>query len=358
MKNKLSILIVLLLLTGIVAGYYLLEISYTVQSRGIVLPLKEWSLKKSGDGTLVTVFKDNLKSTVTSFSITEFQRGELAGFRVNDEVLNKDYVNIGDTIGIVNSSEEERRYVELLAELQVQKSLLQVHSTGEKPETVQMAYEAMIRADHEYETQKKVTERNEILFNEKFISAEEYELSYNEYLVKKHNRNIARSNFEAVSTGAKEEQLNYLMATINALELQINQAEERMRSFHIISPVNGMVVGRRGSVVNEESVIIIVDNSQRLVVFPVEVHQLPYIETGQQVVLKSGSYGFSLNANIISVDNFVQMVDQRQNIFITALIEENGPEIIPGMIVDATVKCGMVSVKEYFKRLFRIVYAN
>jgi len=358
MKYRLLTIILILILAGLIAASYFISIPYNVNSRGIILPVKEWSLKKSGDGMLVSVFKDHLRITITDFSVTEFQRGELAGFRVNNKILTQEFINVGDTIGIINSSEEERRHVEMVAQLQVQKSLLKVHSTGEKPEMVQMAYEAMIKTEHEYETQKKVTGRNEILFNDKYISAEEYELSYNDYLVKKHNMNIARSNFEAVSTGAKEEQLNFLMTSINALELQLRQVEERLQSFHILSPIDGRLVGRRALQPGEEIVISIADSSQCLVILPVEIHQLPYIEAGQHVVLKSGSFGVSFTASIISVDNVVQMNNQRQNVFVTALLDENGPDIIPGMIVEAGIQCGMVSVADYFKRLLRIVYAN
>jgi hypothetical protein len=358
MRHRFLTIVLILLLAGLVAGSFFISIPYDVHSRGIILPAKEWSLKKSGDGMLVSVYKDNLRNTLTEFSVTEFQRGELAGFRINEKILTQEFINIGDTIGIINSSEEERRHVELVAQLQVQKSLLKVHSTGEKPETVQMAYEAMIRAEHEFETQQKLTGRNEILFNDSVIAAEEYELSHIELLIKQQNRNIARSNFEAVSTGAKEEQLNYLMANINALELQLGQVEERLHSFHIVSPIDGKIIGRRAIQPGEEIVISISDNSQRLVILPVEIHQLPYIEAGQHVVLKTGNYGVSFTANIISIDNVVQMVDQRQNVFVTALLDENGHDIIPGMIVDASIRCGMVSVTDYFKRLFRIVYAN
>lgn len=348
----------LLLLAFLIVGSYFISIPFYVYSKGMVLPAKEWSLKKSGDGMLVSVYKDHLLNTITSFSVTEFQRGELAGFRINDKILTQEFIHAGDTIGIINSSEEDRRHVELLAELQVQKSLLKVHSSGEKPETVQMAYEAMIKAEHEFETQKKITARNETLFNEGVIAAEEYELYQNELLIKQQNMNIARSNFEAVSTGAKEEQLNFLMASINALEMQIRQVEKRLRSFHILSPIDGKLVGRREMQTLDETVVNIADNTQWLVILPVPIHQLPYIENGQDVVLKTGNYGISFRANIISVDNVVQMVDQRQNVFVTALLQESETDIIPSMITDATIHCGVVSVVDYFKRLFRIVYAN
>ncbi|MBE0661491.1 MAG: hypothetical protein IH597_03400 [Bacteroidales bacterium] len=203
MKYRFLTIILILVLAGLIAGSFFISIPYDVHSRGMVLPAKEWSLKKSGDGMLVSVYKDNLRNTITDFSVTEFQRGELAGFKVNDKILSQEFIYAGDTIGIISSSEEERRHVEMIAQLQVQKSLLKVHSTGEKPETVQMAYEAMIKAEQEYETQKKISARNEILFNDSVIAAEQFELSHSELLIKQQNMNIARSSFEAVRPAPK-----------------------------------------------------------------------------------------------------------------------------------------------------------
>jgi multidrug resistance efflux pump len=358
MKSRYITLLFILLILALVAVGYFIDVPYNVNSRGMILPAKEWSLKKTGVGTLATVFRDNLNNTTTHFSVTEFQRGNLAEFSLNPELLNKGAVAAGDTIGIITSSEEEKRLVELQAELKVQQSLLDVYSTGEKPEAVQMAYNAMIKAEHEYETQKKVTERNENLFAGGYIAAEEFELLQNAYMIKKQNLNIARSNYEAVNTGAKPEQINFILATISALELQLEQVNARLRSFVILSPLQGQVVGHRGYAGSDEIILSISDRSSLITILPIEVHQLTYVHGGQEIILRIGSYGISFKARIISIDNSVQMIDQRQRIFVTAVLEDSEHLIMPGMIADADIKCGLISLGEYIRRLFRIVIAN
>lgn len=359
MRNRyLVIFLVVLVITVAAILVRIVPVPYYVYSKGLVTPLKEWSLRKSGDGTLVSVQKDFLKNVTTHLAVTEFQRGDLAEFTVNRQLLQKNKVSSGDTIGVIRSIEEERRLAELSAELAVQQSLFQVYASGEKPENVQMAYESMIRAEHEYETQMKLTQRSRELYDKEFIPLEEYELSLNQYQVKKQSMIIARLNYDAVSTGEKPEQLEYIKARIHSLEVQIEQTQQILSSFHILSPMDGTLVGRRSMNNPDETVISIADLSQYLVLLPVEVHQMPYIKTGQQLVLKTGSYGGDITAEIAGIDNVVQMIDQRQNVFITALVQKDALSIAPGMVMDATIDCGKISVTEYFKRLFRIVYAN
>ncbi len=351
-----------LLIAGIVIILFLLihfiRIPYYIHSRGIIMPGKEWVLKKDSKGTLVSIFKDNLINSTTQFTVTEFQRGDLAQFQLKNGLFNSSRIAYGDTIGMISSTEEDRRYIELVAELQVQQSLLKVYTSGEKPENVRMAYENMIRAEHEYSTQKQLTERQEVLFNEEYIPAETYELSYNDLVVKRQNMNVAKANYESLITGAKQEEIDYINASIHALELQIEQAEKRLASFCVTSPIDGQIVGRRTMINGEDIVLAVADRSQLLVVLPVAIYQLPFVESGHDLVLKSNTYGLSYKARIVGIDNSVQLVDQRQNVFITAALDGGNEDLLSGMILDATISAGWITIPEYVRRMFRIVYAN
>ena len=358
MKNRYLLLFWITVIAGIIVFSYYAKIPYQIYSRGVVMPAEEFSLRKSGNGTLVSAHKNYLRNITKQITITEFQRGDLASIRINNQILQKDIVLPGDTIAVIVSNEENKRHTELLAELIVQKSLLKVYSTGDKPEAVKIALEAIIKAEQEYETQSRLTERSRVLFEKGYIPQEEYELSFNQYQIKKQNLNIARLNHEMVSTGAKQEQLNYISASIRALEIQIEQVEERLDAFNILSPINGRVVERRSLQNTDESFVNIADVSKFIVLLPVDIHQLAYVEPGQEVALKMGSYGISLSASIVSVDNVVQMIDKQQKVFVTAEIQNNDITILPGMIVDASIQCGKISSLDFLKRLFRIVYAN
>jgi len=358
MKSRLFSIFVILIFAGLLVIAYFMRFPYNITTRGMIMPAKEWRLTKTGDGTLSSVFIDNLHNSTTHFSVTEFQRGDLAEFSLNPTLLQRSSVKIGDTIGLIKSSEEERRLVDLMADLMVQQSLLGVYTSGEKPEAVQMAYDAMKKAEFEYETQKKQTARNEILFNEGVIAAGEFELSQNAYLVKKQNLNIELANYRAVTTGAKQEQINFIKSNISALELRIDDVQQRLRSFTVLSPIDGEIMGRRSSSINNETIVSITDNSLYITILPVEVFQLAFIEPGQEVTLKMGSYGISFKAHITGIDNMVQMIDQRQKVFVTAVLEPFEHSIMAGMIADATISCGNITGGEYLRRLFRIVYAH
>lgn len=359
MKNKYIGLVV----TGlIVLILYLLirfvEVPYFVQSRGIIMPISEWSLKKEGDGTLVSQLKDNLTNSTKNFTVSEFQRGDLAEFNFNSQILHNGTINKGDTIGLISSIEEERKLIDLTAELQVQKSLLQVYLSGEKPQDIRVASERMIKAEQEYETQKKLFHRNEALFSKGYIAEEVYDLSLNELRIKQQDLEIAKSTYEAMLSGAKKEQIDYVQATINSLEMQIRHTEKRLQSFHILSPISGNIVDRRLAINGYESIITITDNSEQIVVFPIEIYQLPLIKTGQAIQVKTTSYGTSVAGHIIGFDNVAQVVDQRQHVFVTALLEENNPGVLPGMMLELSISTGVISLPEYIKRLLKIVYAN
>ncbi|HPK04856.1 MAG TPA: hypothetical protein PK908_03090 [Bacteroidales bacterium] len=347
-----GIIIILILLVCFV------RIPYYVHSRGIVMPVKEWVLKKDAKGTFISVFKNNLTNSATQYTVTQFQRGDLAQFQLKENLFDSDRVFLGDTIGLISSTEEEKRYVELMAELQVQRSLLKVYTSGEKPEKIRMAYESMVKAEQEYNTQKQLTERQEVLFDKEYISVEEYELSYNELLVKKQDVNVAKANYEALITGAKQEEIDYINASIHALEMQIEQAEKRLSSYYVTSPIDGRIVGQHTIIDNEDIFLTVADCSQLLVVLPVEIYKLPYVDNDHELVLTANTIGSTYNARIASIDNSVQMLGQRQNVFITAIFNHDSSDLLSGMIMDATIDAGLVTIPEYIRRLFRVVKSN
>jgi HlyD family secretion protein len=359
MKNKYIGLVIIGLI--VLIGYLLIhfiEVPYFVHSRGIVMPISEWSLKKVGDGTLVSELKDNLANATTNFAVSEFQRGDLAEFNFNSQIFQGGTITKGDTIGLISSIEEEKKLIDLTAELEMQKSLLRVNLSGEKPENIRVATETMIKAEQEYETQKKLFHRNEILFSKEVIAEEVYDLSLNELKIKQQDFEIAKSTYEAMISGAKKEEIDYLQTTINSLVMQIKHTEKRLQSFHVLAPISGNIVDRRLAVNGYESILTIADNTKQIIVFPIEVYQLPLVKTGQTIQVRTSSYGTIVPGHIIGFDNVAQVVDQRQHVFVTALLDENNSGVLSGMMLELSISTGEVSLPEYIKRLLKIVYAN
>jgi hypothetical protein len=170
---------VLLLFIPLALTYNSINLTYTISSKGILYPAHEWILYRTADGNLINSLKDNSTNSILQYSVTEFQRGDLGSFKILPEVFTRGTVDKGDTIAYLGSFNERIRYVELQGELNMQKRLLSVYSTGEKPDDIRIATERINLARQEYETQKRITERNSILFEKAFIPEEEYEISLN-----------------------------------------------------------------------------------------------------------------------------------------------------------------------------------
>jgi len=118
------------------------------------------------------------------------------------------------------------------------------------------------------------------------------------------------------------------------------------------------VVEKRAQQLPGETTITIADYSEAVLLMPVEAYQLAWIMAGQDVSIKLTSGNRYLRASIYGIDNVVQMIDQRQKVFVTALVSKPDIEIMPGMVAEASINCGEISALTYLKRLLRIVYAH
>jgi multidrug efflux pump subunit AcrA (membrane-fusion protein) len=361
-KINRPILVFIIIVTAIGLTAYTLSntqvINHNISVKGIINPAYEWTLARNPDGNLLMSLKNNINNTISNYSITEFQRGDLAEFTLNEIVFNNEFVNKGDTIGIIYSNAEQRRLIELHGELSIQQRLLNFYASGEKPEEVQAAYERMMLALQEYETQKKITERNRSLYESDVIAEEEYDISLNQYQVKLQNYNISKSQYEAVLAGSKPEQLDYIAARINAIKEQINHLEQLLSSFNITTPISGKIIKQQGKALEYDVILKVMDTTQFILIAPVDVYQLNYITKGQEIVLSNPSFRSPIISSIHDFDNSIYLLNQRQRVFVNALIEDSSGQVFPNMQVEVKIRSGRITLFEYFRRLYNEIYNN
>ncbi len=337
------------------------EYTYTISSKGLIYPSQEWVLARTSDGNLVNSLRDNYHNTISEYTVTEFQRGDLAGFILMPDLFQRQYISKGDTIGIMSSQTERRRHSELTGELMRQRKLLSVYASGERPQDISIAYERMVLARTEYETQKRITERNQVLFERRHIPEEEYEISEKEYAVKKQNYLIARNQYEALQAGAKQEQLDFISSNIQAIEKQIEMLEELMGTFVITSPISGKIIRQQGNNGSTTDALIRVASTDNYVIMvPVNLYQVPHLSAGQKLSFQSHRDRRIYTATITGFDNAVQMIDGRQKLFVIASIDNNIDDMsfYPNMLKDVTISSEPLSLREYLLRLVNEVYNN
>lgn len=341
----------------LISGY--MTFTYTISAQGIIYPQQEWELAHTADGNLIQSLKNHYDNTTSSYSVTEFQRGDLASFTLLEDIFLREHIAQGDTIARLHSLTEMGRLVELEGELERQHRLLAFYASGEKPQQVQVAREIMQRAQTGYETQKAINQRNRELFERRHIAREEFEISENNYLIAYQNLAIARSEYEAITSGAKPEQLDLIKAAIHTLEAQIEHLQQLMASFTIYSPISGTLLRKQELLSSSNAILRVADVSAYIILIPIEIYQLEFLKKGQEVEIVLPHMGHNTTAIIYDFDNSVQMLNQRQHIFVRALVEpESASGLFPFMRVDANIKSDAVSLMEYIRRFSNEVYNN
>ncbi len=352
---------ILIFLVLLVAGFMYIEMPYNIRTKGIVKPTQEWGLYKAFDGTLLNLLEDHLTGTLNQYKVMEFQRGDIVWFLFNEQLLHNETINKGDTIAWVISNDLKMRILEKEGAIIYEESLLQVYLTGDRPEALRIALDQVELARQELQTQQQLTERIQHLYSEELVSLQEYELAINELRVKEYRLDIAKSNYESLLAGEKEEEIMAIRARIAALKQQKEQLLEHIAGMNILSPISGQLIRERnldGS--NEDTVIKVADLSALLVFAPVDVFETTFIEAGQNVTITSTQSGREYRGQVIGMDNSVQLINRQPKIFLTILLDcdDVRAELFPNMVVDAQIHTPNVSLLEYLARKSRVVYQN
>lgn len=306
-------------------------------------------MQKTIDGNLITLNRDNIKGSVNSFSITEFQRGDAVEFILKNDILDKQFINKGDTIGFIYSNEEQRKLIELEGNLKILESEYLFYNTGQKPEDVERAKQQLLLAEQEFETEKQLMDRTEILYKDSVILKQQYEIKLNELKVKELAVSIAEANYESVTTGDKPEQAILINSKMQAVNWQISQLKSRLDYFTVLSPLDGMIAMNRSQTTNipqMETILKVLDIERKVGIIPIRISELKYFDVGSKVYLdieqKQGT--------VIGIDNVAQNNWLESSIYLTAEIE-NAHDLKSGMITEVEIEGKALQLWDYIKAI-------
>ncbi|HRH33705.1 MAG TPA: hypothetical protein PKY12_01550 [Catalimonadaceae bacterium] len=317
----------------------------------IIKPCRTWELIRSADGKIHTVLRDNVTGSVLSYSVTEFQRGDVVEFAKKRDLNVEKRISKGDSIGFLFSNEEQLKLIELEGNLKVLKSEYLFFTTGQKPEDIEKSRRELGLAKQQLETQRKLMIRSEKLYRDSVLPIQQFELDQNELQVKEIAFSIAEARYQSAITGEKKEQSAMIKSKIDAIALQIGQIRKRINYFTILSPIDGVLaIDHIPPIENAESecLLRIYDNSKMVGIAPIRLSEKPFFEIGNHVFLSSENK----SGQIISFDNVVKENWIESSVFLTALIAD-GHNLEPGKmtLVKATGK--ELDLKEYVLAMFQ-----
>ncbi|MCC5916495.1 MAG: hypothetical protein JJU02_04120 [Cryomorphaceae bacterium] len=324
------------------------KIPYSVKTRAAMHPMQEWQLKKTTEGNLVYIYKDNRKGTLETYGLTEFQRGDVVTFSLTEGLLRQNYIEKGDTIGHFISNEEQRKYIELSGQLEVLKAELEFYTTGQKPEDVDEAQHKLRLARQELKTERKLMERSSILHRDSVISDQEFEIAENRLRVKEIDLDIAEARYRSITTGEKPEQELLLRSKILATEQQLEQVKDRLAQLTLRSPISGMVIHQHSG--SDNRIMAIADTSNIISLCAAKSHYQGQIFPGQTAYTTLG--GKIYEGKVIAVDNSMQFINGHSAFFVRVAFP--GGELPPGAVLDVDIYLEDLRFFSYLGKIFGV----
>jgi hypothetical protein len=329
--------------------FFPVKIPLTIKTPGKILPGKEWILIKGQDGVITSITCNNILDFAESSGNTQTERGDQESFRFHPNMIMKETVSAGDTVGLIYSYEVELQWAQLTGELAIEEASLRLYESGEKEPMIREALLKLDYAKKQAEQQNKEIERISSLAEKSMIAPAVMEREQTKLQLYEIQVNTAEAALNSVETGYKKEQTDLIKARIHTLKESISVMKKRMNFSTITTPISGRIVRFAGS----DTLAIVQDTTSFALVLPVEWYDRKYISQNQIIRLKAEGICSPLIAKIEHIGNNLCMINGKNFIRGAALIDGCSQPIVPGLIVQCSILCRKVSLVEYLLRYFR-----
>ncbi|PIW69669.1 MAG: hypothetical protein COW08_05915 [Ignavibacteriales bacterium CG12_big_fil_rev_8_21_14_0_65_30_8] len=328
-----------------------INLPYSIQVPGKVLPQKEWVLSKSDNGMIFTQLINNKTGVNEDFFVTQFERGDAVKFELfKDE--NNFSVSKNDTIGIIHSNEIDVRLVQLQGKLTETKASLKSNLTGNKSSIIKAAKEKLAFEIEKSNEQKKILARLKEMYEKNLISTEEYEIAQNESNLNDINISITKAQLETVQTGEKPEQIQIINSQILSIENEISILQKRLSNFMIITPISGTV----NQLAKSDTILFVADTSSFVILMPLNIKEKNYLANDVTIDLQLPYNKKTIEAKYYGMDNKVQIFNNTQVVMIKAILDKNKLDFLPGMYLQCTLHLGKLSIKDRIDKIFQRVF--
>ncbi|HAB54018.1 MAG: hypothetical protein A2315_10515 [Ignavibacteria bacterium RIFOXYB2_FULL_35_12] len=349
LKTLFKVILVLIAIILLVVYFILpIELPYSFDVPGKVLAAEEWLIIKSSNGQLLTLLRDNRTGISKSYSIAEFERGDNVKFVINTRITMESLISKSDTIGSILSNELELRLVSLKGQLNVAHSLLNQSLTGEKESLIKEAEDNLALAVGKTELDKKIFLRQQKLFEKGFISEEEFDISKNTLELDEISVEATKARLQTVLTGEKKEQIDLIKSQIDALEKESRSLEKKSASYHLISPLNGFIKWIPAG----DTLVVISDTSDFVITLPIPLLKKNYVRPDLDVQVFQPISNEQFAATLKRLNNSIEYLFSKPFILASATVVGPKGNLMPGLMVQCTVKCGNISISEHIKRIF------
>lgn len=341
---------------GIFIGVILVlpvKIPFTISTHGQIFHGKEWIVSKDESGRISAVLYDRIDGRTENYRLYQFDRQDAVRFELNNSVIPGNYIQAGDTVGIIYSTQLSREYVALVGDLEVTRASLDLHGSGEKEAVVEEARNRLAYAKQQLRGHTILLERQRELYKRNLISDEELDIAVQQKRLYEIDIQIAEAQLQAALSGAKDEQIEFLNTRIATLEEEISSFERIIEEYTYLSPIDGIVY----HTFSHDTLALIGNTETYIAVIPVPFQYRQYIANDQKVKLRiPGNNIAARYGKVHSIGNTVRLINGGQFFMISALVENLDDEYLPGILASASVQTESVTIREYLLRYTRPIF--
>ncbi|MDH7515458.1 MAG: hypothetical protein QHI48_06275 [Bacteroidota bacterium] len=332
-----------------------LSVPQRVHVPGIVLPAREWHAVRPVGGPLEVILYDHVAGSTESILIHQFERQDAIRVELSRHVTEGGWVQAGDTLVTVHSADLALLQAEMEGSLDAASAALDVQRTGEKASLVEEARGNLARARAEYEGLERTRARARLMFERGLIAQQELDEADRSADAARAALTAAEAHFRAVSTGAKEEQIQYSKSQIAALQRR-REALERKRSFFSL---RAPFPGRIYKTVFSDTIVRLGDPSRFVAVMSVPLEKAGAVAVGDSVSTTVAMQDLVLSGRVVLKSDIVQTRTGRQYVTVAAVLDTEGTDIPPGIRADCEISHGRVSLRRWlFDRIAGIFRAR
>jgi hypothetical protein len=324
-----------------------IRVSRSITVPGKILCAREWLIRWDANGAIVTTLVDRAVGSVRNTTITEFSRGDFVQMEMDRRIVSGTAVGCGDTIVRIHSNEIDRQVATLRGEVANAEASLVAISTGEKEPVVQGARQQLEQAKREVESLKAILARQKLLFERGLIAQQEYEIAERRAAVSDIGVSIATEHLRAVSTGAKREQGELILARIRTFRDELDVLERRRRECALSAPLSGIVMCAGF----KDTLLLVADTSEYVVLMPVPLREQLNISPHQRISLRGREAGDLPSAIVTNVVSPVQIFGGQEVFIVTGQCEKSGRALVHGTLALCAIESANCSLLDYAKAL-------
>ena len=311
-------------------------------------PKEEWVLARGNNGQIISSMIDYAKGHTVQYSLNQFERGEFISLKFSCTLDSEEFINKGDTIASIISSEVEDRLISPEGELDVALANFKTKNAGQKESMIKEAESRLKYTEEKINEQKILLQRISALYEKGLSSQEEYETRRWTLDLLEIEKQIYKAELENASTGVKEEEVNLIESQINSIKSRLAFLRSRKNNLTIISPISGYTA----NIFSPDTLLAIINNEEIVLNLPVKIEDINLINKGQNINISFSDLEREYSGQIISISPEVKFINNQQVVFASVKIDNSDGKLLPGMVKEIFLEIKQITFYEYIKRFF------